>query len=660
MLFGLPTSAQDLGVEEKVERIYHKIVSTDNGEKLKWMDSLCRLVERKEVFKYDSLARKTIDYALELDSTRLALLHAKTLIAHIHDDLEGPEKAVEVFNNINDRVPKNQHFLELIRFYNEGAYSYKVLNRLDDALSVHEQAYKFAIKTNDSTRIGGLKEQIGEVLCFMGDFQRAATTLQEAYQILSKHAPESAWEPKATLSILYSQNGLQEEAKKLRMEIVAEARKYGNMRAIHNQFFNQAFDEMLHGSQKERIRYLDSTRTYSFKTNNKLLEIELLIAQLSAYAENGMLEKAELVKKQLEERLKSVTFQVDEYNLAMAHYEFANGNYEKAAVWGEKEYDKVKDAQFYEGIYMAHGFLSKVYNKLGDLKKAHFHLKAHHRIKDSIETVQKANGFSYYQTLYETEKRDFKIASQQNEIILLDNENKMARQWMLFGGIGIITLFSILYLVRSRQFAVNKKQLQEQFSRNLINEREEERTRLARELHDSVGQKLMLLTRITKSKKDNEMEELAGSTLEELRSISRGLHPIALKQLDTTLAIRTLIDEMDANSDIFFTHKIDNIDAVLNKESSLHLFRIIQEVLSNILRHAQATSASIEVDLLDRDIEILIEDNGKGFNFENKIKEGKSLGMRTLLERAKIINSKLHIKSELGKGTKIFLTVPIS
>ncbi len=87
--------------------------------------------------------------------------------------------------------------------------------------------------------------------------------------------------------------------------------------------------------------------------------------------------------------------------------------------------------------------------------------------------------------------------------------------------VGTIVYFSVIVLTRSRNGAKRRQKLTEGFSRDLINAQEEERTRVARELHDSVGQKLMLLTKQTKSIGNEKMESLAGETLEELRSISR-------------------------------------------------------------------------------------------------------------------------------------------
>lgn len=220
-----------------------------------------------------------------------------------------------------------------------------------------------------------------------------------------------------------------------------------------------------------------------------------------------------------------------------------------------------------------------------------------------------------------------------------------------------ITTASVFLFYYYKNKAEQKRN--EAYTHNLIKAQEEERTRVARELHDSVGQKLMLLTKKTKTSGNTEMESLATNTLQELRAISRGLHPATLERLGPTAAIRTMIDEVDANTSIFFTHEIDDIDALLSKEASLHLYRIIQEVLNNMVKHAEAKAASITIEKKKNTIEAIIMDNGKGFEHAEKLKTSDSLGMKTLLERAKILHSKIDIKSQINKGTTVTLIIPL-
>ena len=231
------------------------------------------------------------------------------------------------------------------------------------------------------------------------------------------------------------------------------------------------------------------------------------------------------------------------------------------------------------------------------------------------------------------------------------------KTWFFWVSLLSISSLSVFLFYYFKNKAEQKRN--EAYTHNLIKAQEEERTRVARELHDSVGQKLMLLTKKTKTNGNQEMEFLATNTLEELRAISRGLHPATLERLGPTAAIQNMVDEVDANTNIFFTHEIDDIDAFLSREASLHLYRIIQEILNNMVKHAEAKAASVTIEKKNHSIEAVIVDNGKGFEISEKVKTSTSLGMKTLMERAKILHSKIDIKSQINKGTTITLIIPI-
>lgn len=345
------------------------------------------------------------------------------------------------------------------------------------------------------------------------------------------------------------------------------------------------------------------------------------------------------------------------YIEAMAEYKYKQGDY-NAAITQAEDFFKLKENSFFENITSIHKFLAKAYEKIGNTPKAYEHHKKYAKLRDNILAIQNVRAFTYYQTLYETEKKEAEIQFQNAQISKLDSDNKIKNQWFILGSIGILALFSILWLVRSRRFARKKQTMHQNFSRKLINGQEEERKRVACELHDSVGQKLMMLSRKAKNIEDSTINELTGSTLQELREVLKGLHPSVLEKLGLSLAIQSLINDIDANTPIFFTSEIDTIDPYLNKETSLHFYRIIQEVLSNIIKHSKSKSVNISITKEEKGIKTLIKDNGKGFNFIEKYKNAKSLGLKILLERAKIINSKIEIDSILGKGTTVIIHTP--
>ena len=125
----------------------------------------------------------------------------------------------------------------------------------------------------------------------------------------------------------------------------------------------------------------------------------------------------------------------------------------------------------------------------------------------------------------------------------------------------------------------------------------------------------MLLVRKVGSFNDENTHALAKESLQEIRNISNVLHPTTLSQVGLTSAVEALIHKIDANTDIFFTSAIENIDGLLNTEQELHLYRIIQESLNNVVKHAEAKAAEVSLAKNGSTLSVKVRDNGKGFVF---------------------------------------------
>lgn len=196
-----------------------------------------------------------------------------------------------------------------------------------------------------------------------------------------------------------------------------------------------------------------------------------------------------------------------------------------------------------------------------------------------------------------------------------------------------------------------------EFTKELIRTQEYERKRIAGELHDSVGQSLSLLkNRITMLKKKHEqnsldeLNEVVGNTIQEVRTISYGLRPFQLDILGLSQSIRSLAEDVSDSGTIKFITRIDNIDGFFPKEAEINIFRIVQECLSNILRHSHASEAKIEITKNGKGVEIGIEDNGTGI--ENR-SDGSGFGLIGIKERVKILEGKLEIGQINPKGTRV-------
>jgi PAS domain S-box-containing protein len=207
-------------------------------------------------------------------------------------------------------------------------------------------------------------------------------------------------------------------------------------------------------------------------------------------------------------------------------------------------------------------------------------------------------------------------------------------------------------------------------TQHLENIREEERSKIALNLHDDLGQNLTALNldiawlkgRIGVQsqevrKKFSEMHSLISETMDSIREISSFLRPSILYELGLIQAMDWQLKKLEKQSGIkcHFIYKSQKIK--IENHIALILYRILQETLTNIIRHAKASEAEIRLESTKNIIELSIKDNGKGIEPE-KVNSFKSLGLTGIKERVKSIGGTVVILSEIGSGTSIQVSIP--
>ena len=224
-----------------------------------------------------------------------------------------------------------------------------------------------------------------------------------------------------------------------------------------------------------------------------------------------------------------------------------------------------------------------------------------------------------------------------------------------------LVLFIAYSLVRSRINKLKREKEEEKaFSEALIFAQEEERKRIARDLHDGVGQSILLIKKQAEATSQTNQinQELISNTLEEIRSISRDLHPFQLEKFGLTATIKSAIQKVEKSSDLFITSNVDNIDQVLTSKGEINLYRTIQEALNNIVKHSEASAAMVEIVKSTGSIHIQIKDNGIGFEPQNQIQISNSLGLRTMHERISTLGGEIKIEPSKPKGTVVTIHLP--
>lgn len=201
--------------------------------------------------------------------------------------------------------------------------------------------------------------------------------------------------------------------------------------------------------------------------------------------------------------------------------------------------------------------------------------------------------------------------------------------------------------------------------------REEERTYIAREIHDELGQQLTalkmdaswLLKKINPSEKAQlekltDMVNLIDDTVKDIRRISSDLRPGILDDLGLLAALEWQCNEFEKRTGITCVLKSENAINLLEKHIAIGIFRIFQEALTNITRHAHASAVHANIVQKDKCLYVIIQDDGVGFNV-NEVKLKKTLGLTGMRERAHMFNGSIDIKSTIGNGTTLTLVVPI-
>jgi signal transduction histidine kinase len=210
-------------------------------------------------------------------------------------------------------------------------------------------------------------------------------------------------------------------------------------------------------------------------------------------------------------------------------------------------------------------------------------------------------------------------------------------------------------------------------SANLLTAREDERTEMAREIHDELGQQLtglkMELARLDKSldqgaiaqlhTQTRALSELLDITIQTVRRIAKRLRPAVLDEFGLVAAIEWQLQEFQTRSGIA-GHLTSSIDQVhLDSRRSIHLLRVFQEALTNIARHAQATQVDVTLSEQSGSLILQIRDNGLGIS-EQAMLRTQSLGLIGMRERARHLSGELEIQGIAGQGTTVTLKVPLT
>lgn len=322
--------------------------------------------------------------------------------------------------------------------------------------------------------------------------------------------------------------------------------------------------------------------------------------------------------------------------------------------------------------------LAFLYEEQGDYKNAYSNYVEFVEVKDSVLNTENQSSINKLMIEFETEKKERQIVEQDLEIAekTLENRNKTFIILLLIGVIIILLLFSFVVYSRikiSQERRISEERLKmKQLQMNVVLESQEsERKRFARDLHDGFGQLItavkIMLGQMHQTNEKNERSELALKSNEvldamhaQLREIAHNLMPEQLIDEGLSTALKEYARRVSKTSDIEIEVNAFGIEKRLNQSIEVNVYRIIQEWINNVIKYSGAKNLTIQLTGYETEINILIEDNGLGFEKEKLTKSG-GWGWKNIQSRIEAINGILEIDSRTGiPGTSFIIDLPIA
>lgn len=345
-----------------------------------------------------------------------------------------------------------------------------------------------------------------------------------------------------------------------------------------------------------------------------------------------------------------------------------------------------REYQNKRGEYNVSLSLSNYYKSIKDFHKAYEYLSRHQEMTDSIMKEETRNYTAYLEASFEASKKENEIL--RLEKVQQEKEYQLKRSTLLlFVGAGLIAaLLVILYLLRrnhrhKEKIAAERSALLEEKIKNvekeqqivslqsMINGQETERTRIAKELHDGLGS-VFSTVKMHYSTLQQETPEIKGNPLyrktldlidkasDELRTVAHNMMPEVLMKVGLVDALQDFCNNINSGKLLTIRLQTYGMDKRLNSSTEIMLYRIVQELIHNILKHAQATEALIQINRQVNRLSLIIDDNGRGFDTREAAEKG-TMGMSTVKSRVDYLNGRLTIDSRKDIGTTVMIDLLI-
>jgi two-component system, NarL family, sensor kinase len=314
----------------------------------------------------------------------------------------------------------------------------------------------------------------------------------------------------------------------------------------------------------------------------------------------------------------------------------------------------------------AYGFLSEIFSAEKKFDSAYLYLGLYTSLKDSIVNEVTQRSIAEIQGQYNVAKKDKEIVRQhQFRNILIGS--------FVFLLLTLVFLYNRYQLRQKNKYQKELNRQQNELFNAIAAAQDQERKRIAQDIHDSLGSILSAARLKLSALKESqtilsaEQSEKYQTTLQlldeasaELRSISHNIMPATLSKLGLIAALKNLSNTISSHSGLLINFSSHDFTERIPEQTEMSIYRIVLELINNIVKHAQANKVTVQLIKYPDYINLSVEDNGRGFDYGSALQEKKGIGLGNVLSRVDYLRGKMNVDSVPGRGTTVIIDVPLS
>jgi len=603
---------------------------------------------------------------------------------------------------------------EMVGTMSELCWEYRFVNS-DSSLVYGNKALKLARQLNDRKGIAQSLNDLGIVFIDQGNYEHALSDFSEALiirQSLNDSAGIASLYNK--MGIVHQKQGNLKSALRNQMDALEIYEKMGHQRWVSYSLNNIAIINFNIGNLETSLDYhqkalgIRNTLKDEYGIANSLGNIANVLLALQRedeaikfYSEAleifRKLDNKEAVSVQLS-NLGALYFSRSEYNKALMNLleslalreelgdkkaiassmikigevHMEKGDYSKAEYYLGKASTLADEINVSYELIQSYLDLSRLYGIMGEKDSVLKYLNLFASAKDSVYNTRLEEQIIDAQTKYDVERKNKDLQLLKSEAELTDTrlEQRKTEIWLLLFVIISISGTAVFLFYRRKQ---KQKQAldaaaifhNEKLVNTVINVQEAERRKIARELHDGIGQtlagiKINLINTAGLSGNEKPSSTVVGmldDAADELRSISHQMMPKELEQFGLLPAIKGFLDLRLRNTDIFFSFEHLKMEERLEPGVELGVFRVVQELTANIVKHSGAKLMNVQLLRRNKNLILIVTDDGKGFELK-KIKDG-GIGLMNIESRVEALKGIVNFVSSPENGTEVTIRIPL-